>query len=84
MGAMKPLDFSEPSLGNELDNDVDPSIARKRRIKMYVWMGRLALAAVVLVGWQLMSPHVSQLIFSSPFAIAASLPAISGPICGPR
>jgi len=52
---------------------VDPSIARERRRRNFVLAGRIVVSVGLLLIWQLVSPHLDQLIFSSPADIVARL-----------
>lgn len=53
-----------------LDEDiVDPEIARDRRRRHIIFAGRITVTVGLIVLWQVVSPHLDQLIFSSPAEI---------------
>ena len=52
---------------------VDPAIARARQRRRSILIGRIALCLGLLLGWQLLGPHLDQLVFSSPSEIASRL-----------
>lgn len=53
----------------DIDDMVDPAIARERRRRNIVLAGRIIVTVGIIVLWQLLSPHLDQLIFSSPVEI---------------
>lgn len=58
---------------NVVDTLIDPSIALQRKKQSYIWGGRITLVILVLGVWQLFSPHLDNLVFSSPLAILQTL-----------
>ncbi len=52
---------------------VDPAIARERRQRNLVLAGRIIVTGGLIVVWQLVSPHLDNLIFSSPADIVVRL-----------
>lgn len=52
---------------------VDPSVARNRRHRNIVFTGRIIVTLGFLVAWQVASPHLDQVIFSSPAHIGQRL-----------
>lgn len=56
----------------EFDDDiVDPNIARERRRRTVILAGRILVSLGFILAWQLVSPHLDQVIFSSPAQILA-------------
>ena len=52
---------------------VDPAIARERRERNFILAARIVVAAGLILVWQLVSPHLDKLIFSSPAEIGERL-----------
>ena len=52
---------------------IDPTIARNRRQRNIVFIGRVVVTLGFLVAWQVASPNLDQIIFSSPAAIGQRL-----------
>jgi NitT/TauT family transport system permease protein len=53
------------------DDIVDPTIARERRRRNIILAGRIIISVGFILAWQLVSPHLDQVIFSSPAEILA-------------
>jgi len=55
----------------DADAFIDPAIARERRKRNAILFGRIALTGGIILLWELVSPHLDHLVFSSPVEIAA-------------
>ena len=53
------------------DDIVDPNIAREKRRRNIILAGRIIVSVGFILAWQLVSPHLDQVIFSSPAEILA-------------
>ena len=53
------------------DEMVDPAIAEARRRAAIIFAARVIVAAAVIILWELLSPNLDHLVFSSPGEIAA-------------
>jgi NitT/TauT family transport system permease protein len=63
------------SLGEDFDDGtiIDPALARERHRRNLVLAGRIIVTVGLIVAWQLVSPHLDRMIFSSPSDIVARL-----------
>ncbi|HZL58727.1 MAG TPA: ABC transporter permease [Stellaceae bacterium] len=52
---------------------LDPAIARDKRRRNAILAGRIIVCVTLLVGWQLLGPHIDRLIFSAPSEVAGRL-----------
>jgi len=49
---------------------IDPAIAAERRRRNVIYAARILVAAALIILWELLSPHLDHLVFSSPSDIA--------------
>ncbi len=52
------------------DEIVDPAIAEERRRRRIIFAARIIVAAAIIILWELLSPNLDHLVFSSPGEIA--------------
>jgi ABC-type nitrate/sulfonate/bicarbonate transport system permease component len=50
---------------------IDPAVARDRRRRNAILMGRILVAGSLILIWELVAPHIDHLVFSSPGEIIA-------------
>jgi sulfonate transport system permease protein len=48
---------------------VDPAEVEARRRRTFIFAARITLGVAIIVIWEILSPHIDQLVFSSPGAI---------------
>jgi NitT/TauT family transport system permease protein len=53
------------------DDIVDPAIAEERRRRNIIFAARIIVAALIIIIWELMSPNLDRLVFSTPSEILA-------------
>jgi NitT/TauT family transport system permease protein len=56
-----------------IDQFLDPAIARERKRRNFILAGRIGVTVGLIVLWQIVSPHLDHLIFSSPAEIMGRL-----------
>lgn len=52
------------------DDMVDPAALAERRRRNIIFAARIIVAAAIIIVWELLSPNLDKLVFSSPSAIA--------------